>query len=120
MSGWQAEFARVVTVLFAVPVFVVWTFAVVDILRRRDLKVVRRAVFAVAVVIAPPAAVLYLLSRPTSIVRHREPTVGDSRDALLDRLEQRRGDPPLMSLRQEQLLLEQVTALCDYGPPHVE
>jgi hypothetical protein len=50
-------------------------------------------------------------------VRHRERDRDDWRDDLLARLEMRPGDPPAVSRRQEQLLLERVEALRTPGAP---
>lgn len=101
----------VVSVLFALPIFAVWAFALFDIARRSDLRLIRKVVYAAVVVLVFPATLLYLLSRPTSIVRHRDREREDWRDDLLAQLETRPGDPPVLGRRQEELLLEQVRAL---------
>ena len=101
----------VVSVLLSLPIFAVWAFALFDIVRRPDLRLVRKVVYAAVVVLVFPSTLLYLLARPTSIVRHRGREREDWRDELLARLELRPGDPPVVSRRQEQLLLERVEAL---------
>lgn len=111
MSTAGADLSVAITVLFTVPVVLVWVFAVLDILGRRDLTVIGRAAYVGAVVFFVPLAVIYLLSRPTSVVRHREPDRADPRDDLLNRLEQPRGAPPALGRRQEELLVERVSEL---------
>jgi hypothetical protein len=111
VSGWELEAREVLAVLLVLPLLVVIVFALVDIVRRRDLGLVRKAVYVALVVFVLPATLLYLLSRPTSIVRHRERPSDDWREALLDRLEQRPGGPPAISRRQEQLLAARVDEL---------
>ncbi len=115
MSSVEADLSAVVTVLLAVPLFLVWAFTVVDILRRRDLTVIGKAVHVGVVAVFVPLAVVYLLSRPTSVVRHRESAREDPRDDLLARLEQTPGGPPALGKRQEELLLRQIVALRDSG-----
>jgi hypothetical protein len=117
VSTWELEVREVLTLLLVLPLLVVIGFALVDIVRRRDLGAVRKAVYAALVVLVLPATLLYLLSRPTSIVRHRERPTDDWRDELLDRLEQRPGGPPAISRRQEQLLAAQVDELRRLAPP---
>ncbi len=111
MSTWELEARTVLSLLMVLPLLVVIVFALVDILRRRDLRPVRKAVYAALVVFVLPATLLYLLSRPTSIVRHRERARDDWRDELLARLEQRPGGPPALGRRQEQLLAARVDEL---------
>ena len=111
MSTAGADLSVAITVLFTVPVVLVWVFAVLDILGRRDLTVIGRAAYVGAVVFFVPLAVIYLLSRPTSVVRHREPDRADPRDDLLNRLEQPSGAPPVLGRSQEAQLVEQVAQL---------
>ncbi len=111
MSGWELEAREVLAVLSVLPLLVVIVFALVDIVRRRDLGLVRKAVYVALVVFVLPATLLYLLSRPTSIVRHRERPSDDWREELIDHLEQRPGGPPAISRRQEQLLAARVDEL---------
>jgi hypothetical protein len=111
VSGWELDVREVLAVLLVLPLLVVIVFALVDIVRRRDLGLLRKAVYVALVVFVLPATLLYLLSRPTSIVRHRERPVDDWRDELLARLEQRPGGPPALGRRQEQLLAARVDEL---------
>lgn len=111
MSGWELDVREVLAVLLVLPLVVVIVFALIDIVRRRDLGLVRKAVYVALVVFVLPATLLYLLSRPTSVVRHRERPVDDWRDELLTRLEQRPGGPPVLGPRQEQLLAARVDEL---------
>lgn len=111
MSAWELDAREVLAVLLVLPLLVVIVFALVDIVRRRDLGLVRKAVYVALVVFVLPATLLYLLSRPTSIVRHRERPHDDWREELLDHLEQRPGGPPAISRRQEQLLAARVDEL---------
>ena len=110
-SGWEVEARPVMIVLSGLPLLVVIVLALSDIVRRRDLGPVRKVVYLALVVIVLPATLFYLLSRPTSIVRHRERPRDDWRTGLLDRLEQRPGGPPAISRRQEQLLAARVEEL---------
>lgn len=111
MSGWEADAQAAISVVLVLPLLAVIVFALVDIVRRRDLGPWRKAVYLALVILVLPATLLYLLSRPTSIVRHRERDRHDWRDELLDRLEQRPGDPPAVGPRQEQLLAQRVARL---------
>jgi hypothetical protein len=111
VSTWELDARTVLSLLLVLPLLVVIVFALVDILRRRDLGLLRKAVYVALVVFVLPATLLYLLSRPTSIVRHRERPVDDWRDELLARLEQRPGGPPAVGPRQEQLLAARVDDL---------
>jgi len=111
MSRAMRDGEVVVSVLLSLPIFAVWAFALFDIVRRPDLRVVRKVVYAVVIVLVLPMTLLYLLARPTSIVRHRTRERDDWRDELLARLESRPGDPPVVGRRQEELLLERVDAL---------
>ncbi|MHB1139017.1 MAG: hypothetical protein ACYC2O_08670 [Microthrixaceae bacterium] len=111
MSRLSDDAQLLISLLFSLPILAVWAFALVDIVRRPDLKVVRKVVYSLVVVLVFPVTLLYLLSRPTSIVRHRDRTREDWRDELLDRLDARPGDPPVVGIRQEQLLLERVERL---------
>lgn len=111
MSAWELDAREVLAVLLVLPLLVVIVFALVDIVRRRDLGLVRTTVYVALVVFVLPATLLYLLSRPTSIVRHRERPHDDWREELLDHLEQRPGGPPAISRRQEQLLAARVDEL---------
>lgn len=101
----------VVTLLLSIPILVVWGFTLFDISRRPDLRRARKVVYAVIVVLVFPAALLYLFSRPTSIVRHRERNRPDWRNDLLARLETPPGGRPAVGPRQEELLLERVDQL---------
>lgn len=111
MSRAQHDISVAVSVLLALPIFAVWGFALVDIVRRPDLRVVRKVVYGAIVVLVFPATLLYLLSRPTSIVRHHERAPEDWRDQLVDHLEVRPGAPPVASRRDEQRMLERVEQL---------
>lgn len=111
MSGWASDAQHALAVLLVLPLLVVIVFALVDIVRRPDLGGVRKVVYAALVVLVLPATLLYLLSRPTSIVRHRERERDDWRDDLLARLEQRPGGPPVVGPREEQLLAARVDEL---------
>ena len=104
----------VLSVLLSLPIVAVWAFAVYDLVRRGDIPVVRKVVLGALVVVVVPVALLYLLSRPTSLVRHRERAADDWREDLVDRLEARPGDPPVLGPREEERLRELVRSL---GPP---
>ena len=111
MSRLSDDAQIVVSLLFSLPILAVWAFALYDIVRRPDLKVIRKVVYSVVVVLVFPATLLYLLSRPTSIVRHRERQREDWREDLVDHLSARPGAPPVLGRRQEQLLLDRVEQL---------
>lgn len=92
----------VVVVLVSLPGIVATAFALVDILGRRDLTRARKLVYAAGVVLVLPVTLLYLLSRPTSLVRHRtDPVVGtaaeDWRRGLVAVLDAPVGSPPSVS-----------------------
>lgn len=111
MNGDGPELLALVGLLLALPIFAVIVLAVLDVARRRDLGRIRKLVYGGIVVLVHPAALLYLLSRPTSLVRHRDRTRPDWRDDLLACLTPHRGAPPAVGPRQEQLLLERVERL---------
>lgn len=111
MSRLSQDAQLLISLLFSLPILAVWGFALYDIVRRPDLKVVRKVVYSVVVVLVFPLTLLYLLSRPTSIVRHHDRARDDWREDLVDRLDARPGDPPVVGRRQEQLLLERVEQL---------
>lgn len=71
----------VVTMLVSIPVLLATVFAVVDIVGRRDLTPSRKAIYLAGVILVAPVTLLYLWSRPTSLVRHRtDPVVASSTD----------------------------------------
>lgn len=111
MSTVVRDVDLVVSVLLTLPIVAVAGFAIFDIVRRRDLPVLRKVVYGVVVVAVFPATLLYLLSRPTSIVRHRERGRSDWREELVARLEWTPGRPPVVGPRQEQLLAQRVAHL---------
>jgi len=76
-----------------------------------DIPVIRKVVYAALVVVVVPLSLLYLLSRPTSIVRHRERDRADWREDLVDVLDARPGDPPVVSRGQEEQMVEAVRPL---------
>ena len=85
-----------ILLILAVPLFVLWVWAIVDAIRRPDLPVVRRAIWAVALVAVPIVVLaVYLVVRPP---RDRRVRPGDdagaaSAAALVDAAEaNRRGD----------------------------
>jgi hypothetical protein len=108
VSTVERDLEVVVSVLLALPILAVVALAVLDVIRRTDLPRVRKVAYGAAVVLFSPAAVLYLLSRPTSLVRHRDRSRPDWRGDLVARLTAPPGAPPTVGPRQEQLLLEQV------------
>lgn len=108
MTTIERDLELVVSLLLTLPIFAVVVFAVVDVVRRTDLPRVKKVAYGAVVVLIVPAALLYLLSRPTSLVRHRDRTPQDWRDDLVARLVARPGSPPTVGPRQEQLLLERV------------
>lgn len=98
----SAELLAVAGLLASIPVIAATVFALVDVIGRRDLTRSRKAVYAAGVVLVTPATLLYLLSRPTSIVRHRtQPVIGrsasDWRRGLVTVLETPEGNTPSMS-----------------------
>lgn len=111
MSVAWNDVGDVVTLLLSIPLLVVWGFTLFDISRRPDLPRIRKVVYAVIVVLVFPAALLYLFSRPTSIVRHRDRNRPDWRSDLLARLETPPGGRPAVGPRQEEQLLERVDRL---------
>jgi len=100
-----------VSLLLSLPLLVVWGFALFDIVRRPDLARVRKAVWGAVVLLVFPATLLYLLARPTSLVRHRDRGSDDWRDRLVRRLESGPGPPPVLGPREEAELLARVRAL---------
>jgi len=108
MTTVERDLAVLVSLLLVLPIFAVVAFAVIDVLRRPDLAAVKKVAYGAVIVLFSPAALLDLLSRPTSLVRHRDRTRPDWRDDLVARLVARPGAPPAVGPRQEQLLLEQV------------
>lgn len=111
MSTLERDVGVVLSVLLVLPIFAVWGFALFDIVRREDLPVLRKVVYSAVVVLVFPATLLYLLSRPTSIVRHHERNRTDWRNDLLAQLEARPGDPPRLGPREGELLAERVRQL---------
>jgi len=111
MSDARHDIGVAVSILLTVPIFAVWAFALLDIVRRPDLRALRKVVYGAIVVLVFPATLLYLLARPTSIVRHRTHDREDWRDELVDRLEARPGGPPVVSRSQEQQMLDRVGRL---------
>ena len=109
-TAWQ-DIQDIVSVLLSIPILVVWGFTLFDISRRPDLPRIRKVVYAVIVVLVFPAALLYLFSRPTSIVRHRDRSRPDWRSDLMARLETPPGGRPAVGPRQEEQLLERVDQL---------
>jgi hypothetical protein len=103
----------VLSFLLSLPILAAWAFSIYDIVRRGDIPVVRKVVYGVLVVVVVPLSLLYLLSRPTSIVRHRERDRPDWREDLVDVLDARPGDPPVLGRRDEELLVERVRSLSD-------
>lgn len=110
MTTVEHDVEVLVSLLLVLPVVAVMVVAIVDVLRRPDLTVVRKVAYGAVIVLVSPAALLYLLSRPTSLVRHRDRTQPDWRDDLVAHLVVRTGSPPTLGPRQEALLLEQVEA----------
>lgn len=111
MNALEPDAAAALSVLMTLPIVVVWVFALYDIVRRSDLPVIRKVAYAAIVVLVLPATLLYLLSRPTSIVRHRDRSDDDWREQLVARLDARPGGPPVVGRRQEELLVERVRQL---------
>jgi hypothetical protein len=99
------------SVLLSLPILAAWAFSLYDIVRRGDIPVVRKVVYAVLVVVVVPLSLLYLLSRPTSMVRHRGRDRPDWREDLVDVLDARPGDPPVVSRGQEEQMVEAVRSL---------
>ena len=99
------------SLLLSLPILAAWAFSLYDIVRRGDIPVIRKVVYAALVVVVVPLSLLYLLSRPTSIVRHRERDRADWREDLVDVLDARPGDPPVVSRRQEEQMVEAVRSL---------
>ncbi len=108
MTTVEHDIEVLVSILLVLPVFAVMVLAIVDVLRRPDLTAVKKVAYGAIIVLVSPAALLYLLSRPTSLVRHRDRTRPDWRDDLVARLLTRPGAPPPVGPRQEELLLERV------------
>jgi hypothetical protein len=99
------------SLLLSLPILAAWAFSLYDIVRRGDIPVIRKVVYAALVVVVVPLSLLYLLSRPTSIVRHRERDRADWREDLVDVLDARPGDPPVVSRGQEEQMVEAVRPL---------
>ena len=111
MSGTWQDLQDIVSLLLSIPILVVWGFTLFDISRRSDLVLARKLVYSVIVILVFPTALLYLFSRPTSIVRHRERNRPDWRNDLMARLETPPGGRPAVGPRQEEQLLERVDQL---------
>ncbi len=115
MNGLDPDVATALSVLMTVPILVVWAFALYDIVRRSDLAPIRKLAYAAIVILVFPATLLYLLSRPTSIVRHHDRVRDDWRETLVARLDARPGGPPVVGRRQGELLVDRVRQL--QAPP---
>jgi hypothetical protein len=111
VNALDPDAAAALSVLMTLPIVVVWVFALYDIVQRRDLPAIRKVAYAAIVVLVLPATLLYLLSRPTSIVRHHDRSTDDWREGLVERLDARPGGPPVLGRRQEELLVERVRQL---------
>lgn len=103
--------------LLGLPILAAWGFSIYDIVRRGDIPVVRKVVYGVLVVVVVPLSLLYLLSRPTSIVRHRERERPDWREDLVDVLDARPGEPPVVGRSEEERMVERVQALTPSAAP---
>jgi hypothetical protein len=111
-------FGAALSVLLSLPILAAWGFTLYDIVRRGDIPIIRKVVYAALVVLVVPAALLYLLSRPTSLVRHRERDRPDWREDLVDVLDARPGDPPVVGRSEEERMAERVRAIAP-APPSV-
>jgi hypothetical protein len=58
----------VVALLVAVPIWLLGALAVVDVVRRRDLGIVRKLAWAALLVLFTPVTLVYLLARPVGDV----------------------------------------------------
>lgn len=106
----------VLPALLGAPVTIAWALSLADVARRRDLDPGRKVLYATILVIVVPATLLYLLSRPTSVVRLRQRpglsrAPADWRNDLLRRLEQRPGGPPVLGPSEEREMRTRVLAL---------
>lgn len=111
MSTLESDLAAVLSVLLAIPLLAVVAFVLVDIVRRADLPLLRKLVYAAIVVFVLPAALLYLLSRPTSIVRHHDRGPHDWRADLVAELEAPEQGRPAVGPGERRQLVERVRAL---------
>jgi hypothetical protein len=121
MNVIEADLAAVVSVLLALPLVALVAVVLADILRRSDLTMVRKAVYGMVAVLVVPASLVYLLSRPTSIVRHHDRRGPDWRSDLVAHLEASSMGRPVVGPGQERQLAERVRALATprtpSGPP---
>lgn len=78
------------TFILLAPMILLWILAILDVLDRGDLTVGRKFVMAAVMLVFLPAAIVYLIARPTSVVHHGNDQERDWRDDLMDRLD---GDP---------------------------
>ena len=119
------QLLAVVSFLLSAPLFVAWAFALADIARRRDLRPITKAIYAVTLFFVVPATLVYLLARPTSVVGHRtlrSPLRAevDWRDALLRRIETSSGSVPVVSRSDEGDFIERITRLrVQQSPEHL-
>ena len=75
------------TFILLAPVFLLWILAILDVLDREDLTAGRKFAIAVVLLVFLPAAIVYLIARPASVVHHEDGQEKDWRDDLMDRLD---------------------------------
>lgn len=112
----RTELVGVISVMLSIPVMAATIFALVDVVGRNDLTSSRKALYAAGVVFVAPVTLLYLLSRPTSVVRHRTDTVaggssGDWSRGLVTVLETPPGATPSMSSGEIRGMIERIDAV---------
>jgi hypothetical protein len=112
----ELDLATVLSVLFTLPLVAVVVAVVVDVLGRPDLSTPRKVVYVAIVVLVVPAALLYLLSRPTSVVRHHDRARPDWRADLLDHLEAPAHGRPAVGPARERELRDRIAALRGRAP----
>ena len=78
---------NVLRVMVTVPLVIVWVLAMLDVVTRPDLRPTRKVVVLAALLAVFPLTLLYLLARPTSLVRDTEANDDDWRFGLVARLD---------------------------------
>lgn len=95
MSGW-------VFLLVELPLLAVWLLAIVDVVRRPDLRVARTVLWVAGMLLFFPVTLLYLLARPVGDVaaRQRALDADDPRVRLVELVERSdRGEADAAELR---------------------
>lgn len=105
-----------ISLLLSIPVMAAWAFALLDIVRRRDLGIERKIAYGALLIAVVPVTLLYLLSRPSVLVGPRTfmrtPSPADDwRRTLIKQIELTDGAPPVTGPSESREMLERVNRL---------